>query len=261
MRLYRNIVVAAIFSLVTACFAQDVAKTETQTPAAAPTPAWSGEYRFDLLNKYLGSFTGGVFANQPVAWQELDVTRTWGKTSLTWTLWNSTGFRDVCSTFACETDVDTKFSRQFGKYTASVAEWFFLLNPTVGTHVLAADVKLSREFVAGDNTFTPYIEGQGYRLTNKMSTMHGGKYFFVGGTYKRSLPKKISVELHFHQGFDANGAFGAKSKTQIFFAEITPRFAITKSLSVGPEVGYGGSWNDPSRRKTTMFGGGISKTF
>ena len=141
------------------CFAQDGTKTEI-SPTATPSSSWSGTYSLDLKNRYLGTMTGGVFADQTVAWQDLDVMRTFQNgTSMTITLWNSTGLTRSTwfKNFAYETDIDVNVSHKFGKYTVGGGGWFFLLYPGIGTHVLVADLKASRAFAKGNNTLEPFI--------------------------------------------------------------------------------------------------------
>ena len=230
--------------LAPACFSQDGTKTET-SPTITPTSTWSGIYSFDLKNRYLGSITGGVFADQTVAWQDLDITRTFRSgTSMTITIWNSTGLTRSTwfKNFAYETDIDVNVSHKFGKYTVGAgADGLFLLYPGAGTHVLVADLKVSRMFVNGKNIFEPFVELQQYGLTNKMTTMHGGMYPLVGATYARKVTKRITVPARFHEGLDANGAFGLASGKALFYTESGLQFSIG-SLSINlPKIGYGGS--------------------
>lgn len=256
-------IAALAFLLLPTCFGQDGTKTEISPTATSPA-LWSATYSVDLKNRYLGTMTGGVFADQTVVWQDLDVTRTFQKnTSMTFTIWNSTGLTRSTwfKNFAYETDIDVNVSHKFGKYTVGGGGWFFLLYPGIGTHVLVADLKVSRVFAGEKNTFEPFVEIQQYGLTNKMATMHGGTYPMVGATYARKVTRRITVPAHFHEGLDANGAFGLASRKSIFYTETGIRYEIGKSFSIAPKIGYGGSWNDPCRPRKIMWGGGISITF
>ena len=155
----RRIFTSLFFLANVSLFAQD-ATTATQ-------PAWSGNYAADLKSRYLGNTVSAVFADQLVVQQEVDVSRHFGKTVVTGMVWNSTGFQNVCSDFACETDVGFNISRQVGKYVVSVSAWDFFLTPTAGFDVVQVDAKISRTFTRDKNTFSPFVEHQHYNLTRR----------------------------------------------------------------------------------------------
>jgi hypothetical protein len=247
---------AAVFFLAMVSFAQ-----ENSQPA--PTPIWSGTYSANLKTRYFGSTVCATFANQGVAQQELDITRSLsgGRTSITATIWNSTGFTRAFTTFAYETDIDLNVGHRFGKYDVGVGGWLFLLNPKAGFAVSVIDARVSRTFSNGTNTVTPFVEVQRYGLTNRVAN-HGGIYPMIGATYSGKLNGRFAVVAQYHANYDANGGFGYKGGKLLFYTDLGLRIALGESLSViFPRFGYGGSYNDPARPVRFIWSAGIAKTF
>ena len=169
-----------------------------------------------------------------------------GKTSLTMTIWNSTGFDKWFNSFAYETDFDMNVAHKFGKYAVSGGGWAFLLYPGAGTHVLVLDGKISRSFSNGVDTIEPFFEIQRYTVTNKDVGFHGGTYPMVGTTYTRKLSGRLSLVTQFHENHDNDGGFGKRSGKSLFYADAGMRIAITDSMNITlPRFGIGGSWRTP----------------
>jgi hypothetical protein len=250
----RFVTVVAVVMLAVTCSAQEVA-----------APKWTGNYSVDFKTQYFGLPASATFADQKVLQQEVDVTRHSAndKTFATATLWNSTGFSHAFKTYAYETDVDFAIAHQFGKYTVSVGEWLFLLNPkAAGFNTLVFDTKASRAFSHRKDGAVPFLELQSYRITNK-AAIHGGTYLVAGVTHVRTLSHRFSIASQFQEGYDADGAFGSKSGKSLFYGETALRFAPNKTTTIIlPRFGVGGSWNDRSKRPTkTIWSMGFSKSF
>jgi hypothetical protein len=256
-----TIVVLALLFAALCCFAQDGASTST--------PTWSGAWSADIKNHYWGSTVSAVFADQLVAQQELDINRRVGeKTTVALSLWDSKGFHDSFRTFADETDVSIGVTQKVGKFTVSGTGSIFFLYPGAGTHVLVLDGKISRTFSRGGNTVTPYLEVQHYTLTNKDVGYGGGLYPMVGLAYERKLTSRFSLAALFHENWDMDGGFGKTKGSNLFYAELGLRIAVTESFSVTlPRVAYGGAWDDPARDtycgrpRVATWSGGFTKIF
>jgi hypothetical protein len=235
----------------------------TQDNIFHSTPAWSGAYSADLKTRYLGSTVCADFANQGVVQQELDVTRNLdgGKTAVTASVWNSSGFTRGFTTFAYETDFDLNVSHQFGKWTVGAGTWLFFLNPKAGFDVSVLDAKASRTFSDGTNSVTPFVEVQRYGLTNRVAN-HGGTYPMLGFFYSRKLAKRFAIVSQFHANYDANGGFGYRSGKTLGYADAGLQLKLADSFSITlPRVGYGGSFNDSARPGRFVWSMGIAKTF
>lgn len=231
---------------------------------------WSGIYRADIKNRYLGTTTCGIFADEPVIQQELDVARTFhnGRTALTVSVWNSTGFSNAPDTYAFETDVNTNLSHMFGKYTVSVGDWIFYLTPIAGTNVNIIDAKVSRTFIGDKNIVVPFVEIQRFDPTRRTAIGHGGSFPMIGFGWNRRLTKRFSIETLAHANYDANGTFGRRARKTLvrFEGGLTTRLGESTTLTL-PRFEFGGGINDPAsgenagRPLKTVWGAGISKTF
>jgi hypothetical protein len=267
----RRIMYLAVVSLFVAIFpvtfavAQDgTTATEKVSPPVSAC-AWTGTYTFDMFSHYFGTTVDATFANQGVAQEAITTTRCLdhGKGAVSFTVWNSTGFRRWYQNNAYETDVDLNVSRRIGKYDASIGGWMFHMNPNNKTDVAVVDAKVSRTFARGKNVLTPYAEVQHYGLTNRATAgCHGGSYPMVGVAYDRKLTNRISVASLFHENYDANGGFGFKSGKSLFYVEAGLRIALGERIAITvPRLGYGGGWNDPGRPKKTTWSSGIAWSF
>jgi hypothetical protein len=241
----------------------------TSTPCSGQQK-WSGAYSVDLKNRYFGSTVCATFADEKVAQQELDITRNFhdGRTALTLNVWNSNGFKNAPDSFAYETDLDVNLTHKFGKYTASVGEWVFYLNPSAGTNVNVIDAKMSRTFTKGKNALIPFAELQRYDVTNLTAVGRGGTYPIIGANWNRPLTGRFAVATQAHINYDANGGFNYKAGKSMYYAEAALTFAIDKSTTVTlPRFGFGGAFNDPAsgsyagRPAKTIWGIGFSTTF
>jgi hypothetical protein len=258
MRHYAAFVVLFL-ATIAGVFAQDGAPT-TATSTAAPT--WSVSWNGKLAPNYFGSILCGVFADQLVFQEEIDLARRVGeKTTVTGMIWNSKGFHDSFHTFADETDAGIGISRKVGAFTVSGSGWIFFLYPGAGTDALILDGKISRTFTHAGNTLTPYIEIQHDGVTNKDVGYHGGTYPMAGISYERKLCGRFSLAALYHENWDVDGGFGKKKGSNLFYSEAEVRFAATESFTIAPGVVYGGSWDDHERPHKIMWLVGFSKTF
>jgi hypothetical protein len=240
----------------------------TSTPCSGQK--WSGAYSVDLKNRYFGTTVCAVFADETVVQQELDVTRNFreGRTALTVSIWNSNGFKNAPDTFAYETDLDVNLTHRFGKYTASVGEWVFYLNPAAGTNVNVLDAKVSRTFTKGKNSIIPFAELQRYDVTDANAIGHGGTYPILGASWNRPLAGRFAIATQAHINYDASGGFNNKGGKTLYYSEAALTFAVDKSTTITlPRFGFGGAFNDPAsdshagRPLKTVWGIGFSTTF
>jgi len=260
--------IVAVFALIFVVF---VVRAEAQTTIdSIKSPTWSANYAAAVGNRYVGTTVCAIFANQTVMQHSLTITHASEKTSVSATVWNSTGVTPSTwfDTYAYETDVDLNIAHRIGKYDIGVGGWVFFLNPTAKTDVLIFDGKVSRNLIRGHNTFAPFTEAQWYGVTNaKDSGTHGGAYPMAGIIYGRPLSERISLSSQFHANYDATGGFGkAKGKT-VFSVEAGLRFAMNASTALTARAGLVGSFNDPARDtyagrpRIPVFNIGISKSF
>lgn len=263
MRRYVNFAAILVALIVAApCFAQD---------RATVTPTWSGSYSNQVGNRYVGSTVCAVFGNQTVIQQELDITRHIGaKSSVTATIWNSTGITPSTwfGSYAYETDLDFNVGHRFGKYDTAVGGWMFFLYPAAKTNVPVFDSKVSRGFVRGHNTFSPFFETQWYGTTNpKDAGYHGGVYPRWGVAYSRPLAERVSLVAQFYTNYDASGGFGMTQGKFMFYGETVLQLAVNHSMIVMARAGIVGSFNDPmhgdykGRPRIPVFNIGVSKSF
>ena len=221
-------------------------------------------------NRYVGTTVCAVFANQTVVQQEVDITRSVGKTSISGTIWNSTGTTPSTwfNSYAYETDIDLNVARRIGKYDASIGGWMFLLEPGAKTNVPVLDMKIARSLSRGHNIFTPFTETQWYGTTNgKAAGYYGGVYPMLGMAYERSLAERISFSSRFHTNYDAMGGFGKSAGKLVFSADAGLRISMTGSSALSAHGGLVGAYHDPARGAYTgrpripVFSIGISKSF
>ncbi|MDR3582229.1 MAG: hypothetical protein P4L67_03070 [Candidatus Pacebacteria bacterium] len=225
---------------------------------------WSGNYSLDLKNRYFGTTVCGIFADEPVVQQDLDITRAFrgGRTALTVSIWNSNGFENAPDTFAYETDLDVNVTHKFGKYTVSAGDWIFFLTPVAGTNVNVISAKISRTITKGNNAFVPFAAIEHYDVTTLTSMGHGGNYPMIGTGWTGKLAKRFSIAAQAHANYDVNGGFNNGKGKALFYSEASLTFAVNESTTLTlPRFGVGGGIGDKGRPSKTVWGIGISKSF
>ena len=107
----RRIVVVAICLL----FPFSIFLSAQEKSSAGSASKWSGSFSSAVGNRYVGTTVCAVFADQTVIQSELDLTRAVRSTTLTTTVWNSTGITPSTAfdTYAYETDVDINVAHRF----------------------------------------------------------------------------------------------------------------------------------------------------
>ena len=234
-----------------------------QTTITAAAPTWSGTWTAEVKDHYFGRMVDAIFADETVLQQSLDVNRRLGdKTSFSIMLWNSKGFHNNFGGYADETDAGLGISRKVGRFVVSGSAWIFFLYPGAGTDVSVLDAKAARAFVFGNNTITPYLQVQRYGLTNHEVPFHGGVYPMAGADYERRIGERITLAVHYHEGYDLDGGFGQTQGAHIFYTDIAPAIRVTGSFSIIPvRAALGGGWNDPGRPIRATWSAGFAKTF
>lgn len=257
----RQVVVVFVTCLLS--ISASISLSAQEKPSVGPTK-WSGSVSSTAGNRYVGATVCAPFANQTVVQSEFDVTRTSKSTTLTVTVWNSTGLipSTAFKTNAYETDVDINVTHRFGKYNFAVGGWMFFLNPTAKTDAPVGDLKVSRDFVRGKNSFAPFAEVQWYGTTDsKAAGFHGGVYPMIGVAYSRPIVERVVFTSQVHTNYDVSGGFGHAQGKTMLATDASLKFAFMRSFVATAHAGLVGSVNDSRRPWVPVFNVGISHSF